>query len=77
MKPAKEHFSMQLLMNSINVLTLLERKESFGMRITIGARFSVDVVLSPFVDSIFDDTIVGLVKDEDINFIFPFTRLKK
>jgi hypothetical protein len=48
------------------------RKVSFGMRITIGARFSVDKTLPPFVDSVLDDTIVGFVKDEGIDFIFPF-----
>jgi len=48
------------------------KKLSFGMRITIGARFSVDKAVPPFVDSILDDTKVGFVKDEDIDFIFPF-----
>ncbi len=42
------------------------------MRIKIRARFSVDKAPPPFVDSVLDDTNVGFVKDEDIDFIFPF-----
>lgn len=52
--------------------TLFARKGCFGMRITIGARFSVDKAPPPFVDSVLDDTIVGFVKDDDNDFIFPF-----
>jgi hypothetical protein len=52
--------------------TLFDRNVSFGMRITIGARFSVDKALPPFVDSVLDGRIVGFVKDEDIDFVFPF-----
>lgn len=42
------------------------------MLITIGARFSVDKALPPFVDSLLDDTKVGFVNDEDNDFTFPF-----
>ena len=57
--------------------TLFARRESFGMRITIGARFSVDKGLPPFVASVVVDTIVGFVKDEDIVFVFPFCPLTR
>jgi len=57
--------------------TLFDRKVSFGMRITIGARFSVDRIPPPLVDSAFDDKIEGFVKDVDIDFIFPFCPLTR
>jgi hypothetical protein len=46
------------------------------MRMTIGARFSVDKPLLPLVDSVLDVTIVGFANDEDIGFIFPLARQK-
>jgi len=46
------------------------------MRMTIGARFSVDKPLLPLVDSVLDVRIVGFANDEDIGFIFPLARQK-
>ncbi len=46
------------------------------MRMTIGARFSVDKPPLPLVDSVLDVTIVGFANEEDIVFIFPFARQK-
>jgi hypothetical protein len=57
--------------------TLFGRNVNFGMRITIGARFSVGNMPSPFVDSVLDDTIVGFVNDVDIDFVFPFCPLTR
>ncbi len=59
----------------ISPLTLFGRKGYFGMRMTIGARFSVGKIPPPLVVSVCDDRIVGFVKVVDIDFIFPFCPL--
>ena len=47
------------------------------MRMTIGARFSVDKALLPLVDSEFDARIAGFVKDDATVFKLPFCPLAK
>lgn len=47
------------------------------MRITIGARFSVDKALPLVVESELDVIIVGFVKGVTIVFMFPFCPLTK
>ena len=54
-------------------LTLFDRTVKFGMLMTIRARFSADKIPPlPLVDSVFDETMVGLVNAVDIVLIFPF-----
>ncbi len=48
------------------IVTLLDKSESLGMRITIGSRFSVDNISLPLIDSVLDDEIAS--------FVYPFTR---
>ena len=65
-------------MNSVNnkyFITLFDR--NFGMRITIGARFSAGKAVPPLVDSVLDVKMAGFVKIEDIVFIFPFCPLAR
>lgn len=64
--------------NSSRQITLFDRAAHFGMRMTIGARFSVgNIPPLPLVDSLFEETIVGLVNVVDIVLTFPFCPFTK